>query len=149
MNKKTAETYAEQMNNIIPNFIRAARNQEARRIAKYSLTLPQFYVINSLNENGPSMMSVVSEELGLTLGTLTGIIDRLVRDDLVERCPDERDRRVVRARLTPKGEKLIARINRERVESLSERLEKMDEKEIAIFSELLERVGARFANGDI
>jgi MarR family transcriptional regulator, 2-MHQ and catechol-resistance regulon repressor len=145
MNKKSAERYAEQFNKLIPEFIRAARNQEAKRIAQYSLTLPQFYVIALLDENGPCMMSLMGESLGLTLGTLTGIIDRLVREGLVERCADEQDRRIVRARLTPKGEKLIARINLERVESLSKLLEKMDDKEIAVFTELLGRVGTRFA----
>ena len=74
--------------------------------------------MSALEDNGTCMMSGMGEELGLTLGTVTGIIDRLVRENLVERCADDSDRRIVLARLTQKGLKLIQRIHQDRVETL-------------------------------
>ncbi|MFC4115168.1 MarR family winged helix-turn-helix transcriptional regulator [Nonomuraea zeae] len=48
------------------------------------------------------------------------IVDRLVRRGLVAREEDERDRRVRRVRLTGRGEALLQRIDRLRVETQAE-----------------------------
>lgn len=149
MEGKLANEYAEQFNKLIPEFIRAAKSQEVKRLARYSLTLPQYFAMSALEDNGTCMMSGVGEELGLTLGTVTGIIDRLVRENLVERCADDSDRRIVLARLTQKGLKLIQRIHQDRVETLSKSLREMDKEEIAAFTELLVKVGTRLARDDI
>ena len=42
--------------------------------------------------------------------TMTKLLDRMVRDGLVARAPDARDRRVVRVALTPRGETLAAEL---------------------------------------
>ena len=73
------------------------------------------------------------------MGTVTGIVDRLVREGLVERCADDSDRRIVLARLTQKGLKLIQRIHQDRVETISESLRELDREEIVTFTELLVR----------
>jgi DNA-binding MarR family transcriptional regulator len=149
MDSKTAMEYAERFNKLIPEFVRAAKNQEVKRLSRYSLTLPQYFAMSALEDNGTCMMSGMGEELGLTLGTVTGIVDRLVREGLVERCADDNDRRIVLARLTQKGLKLIQRIHQDRVETISESLRKMDKEEIVAFTELLVKVGTRIARDDI
>lgn len=149
MDGKLAMEYAEQFNKLIPEFIRAAKNQEVKRLARYSLTLPQYFAMSALEDNGTCMMSGMGEELGLTMGTVTGIVDRLVRENLVERCSDNSDRRIVLARLTQKGLKLIRRIHQDRVETLTESLRAMDKEEIATFTELLVKVGTWMARDDI
>jgi DNA-binding MarR family transcriptional regulator len=55
-------------------------------------------------------MSETAGRLGITTGTLTVAVDRLVRKGYVERNRDTKDRRVVRIRLTRKG-KLAYRIH--------------------------------------
>jgi DNA-binding MarR family transcriptional regulator len=42
--------------------------------------------------------------------TMTKLLDRMVRDGLVTRSQDARDRRVVRVALTPRGETLAAEL---------------------------------------
>jgi len=41
---------------------------------------------------------------------MTKLLDRMVRDGLVERAADGRDRRVVRVKLTPAGAELVDRL---------------------------------------
>lgn len=51
-----------------------------------------------------STPSALAEKAGVTRATMTGLIDGLERDGLVERLMDTRDRRSVSVRLTPSGE---------------------------------------------
>lgn len=48
--------------------------------------------------------SALAEKAGVTRATMTGLIDGLERDGLVERLTDTRDRRSVSVRLTPSGQ---------------------------------------------
>ena len=50
-------------------------------------------------------MSDISKRISATMPTATGIIDRLVKRELVVRCDDPDDRRVVIVKLTQKGRK--------------------------------------------
>ncbi len=51
-----------------------------------------------------STPSALAEKAGVTRATMTGLIDGLERDGLVERLMDTRDRRSVSVRLTPSGQ---------------------------------------------
>lgn len=51
-----------------------------------------------------STPSALAEKAGVTRATMTGLIDGLERDGLVERLMDTRDRRSVSVRLTPAGQ---------------------------------------------
>ena len=54
----------------------------------------------------PYGMSELSAMLGLAKSSLTGLVDRTVRNGLVRREPDPRDSRAVRVALTRQGAKL-------------------------------------------
>jgi DNA-binding MarR family transcriptional regulator len=88
---------------------------------RLDMTMPQLKVILLLFLNGPSRMSVIASELGVSLATATGVVDRLVERNIVLREGDPEDRRVVLCRLSDKGEKLISglwHLSRERAKEL-------------------------------
>lgn len=58
----------------------------------------------SYYENQP--ISVIAEQLNISRSHMTAQIDRLVKEDLVERIPDKNDRRMTRIILTQGGHKL-------------------------------------------
>ncbi len=144
MEKKKALAYAEAFDALLPGLVRSARNQESRRLSRFSLTLPQFFALAVL-EDRPLMMKEMAEELGLALGTVTGIIDRLFREGLVERYRDEKDRRIVWARITEKGEVVMRQIHGERIKELSQRLQGMEEEDIRTLVSLLAKYGKALA----
>lgn len=83
--------------------------REARRsIDRWQLTLPQFDVLAELARAGDRGFTFIelSRLLLVTSGNLTGIVDRLERDQLVRRESDPTDRRVIRIQLTPRGRRL-------------------------------------------
>jgi DNA-binding MarR family transcriptional regulator len=84
--------------------------REVRRRVPETLTLPQFDVLAQLHR-GPDGLTPreLSRELLVTAGNLTGVVARLGRLGLVERCPVPGDRRAVRIRLTARGRRVMRR----------------------------------------
>ena len=67
------------------------------------LTFPQIAVLKS-TAKGAKTVGQISQAVGLSNSTVSGIIDRLERDGFVERKRSEDDRRVVRIQHTSKVE---------------------------------------------
>jgi len=76
------------------------------------LTTSQMLILVLLEESDkPALsMSEIAADLGVSLPTVTSLVDRLVGRDLVERGASERDRRLVLLRLTPYGREVIHQI---------------------------------------
>lgn len=74
------------------------RAAEEARVGKTELrALGRIYVAGSLS---PKQLA---EALDLTTGTVTALLDRLERAELVTRIPHPQDRRMLRIELTPEG----------------------------------------------
>ncbi|MBB2914402.1 DNA-binding MarR family transcriptional regulator [Streptosporangium becharense] len=76
-----------------------------------SLTLRQLKVVMILACQGSASGQDLAHHLGVGLGTVTGIVDRLVGHGLVTRREDPHDRRIRRVELTPAGRTLIEEIS--------------------------------------
>lgn len=100
----------------LPLLVATCRNllmrQVRRTVERWDLTLPQFDVLAELSRAGDEGFTFVelSRLLLVTSGNLTGIVDRLERDELVCRELDGHDRRRVRVALTNKGRQLVDEI---------------------------------------
>lgn len=83
---------------ILEQHVRAKLREE------FGITLPQFDVLAELDYmNKPLSMTELSTQLVVSNGNITGVVDRLVRDDYVERLPFPKDRRVQLIALGEKG----------------------------------------------
>lgn len=67
------------------------------------LSVAEMHTLEGIGLYDTRTMSETAATLGITTGTLTVAVDRLVRKTYVERRRDTSDRRVVRIRLTKKG----------------------------------------------
>jgi MarR family transcriptional regulator, organic hydroperoxide resistance regulator len=67
-----------------------------------SLTGPQGMLLGTLFHNGEMKISDLGEKLGLSNSTVSGIVDRLEKQELVQRIRSEKDRRVVYVSITAK-----------------------------------------------
>ena len=74
------------------------------------MTVAQLRVLLLLYTEGQSRMSSIASTLGIAVSTATGIIDNLVKKELVTRSADAEARRVVICGLSPKGQEIINRI---------------------------------------
>ena len=74
------------------------------------ITIAQLRVMMVLYTDGPSKMSAIANQLEVALSSVTGIVDNLVKKDLVIRQADSLDRRLVICCLTSAGEELLNRL---------------------------------------
>jgi DNA-binding MarR family transcriptional regulator len=72
--------------------------EQARR---YGLTLPQVWVILALHKKPDQNLLELSERLGLSKSTVSGIVHRLVTQGIVVREIPEENRRTVKLSLAP------------------------------------------------
>ena len=72
-------------------------------------TQQQWAVLAILAEGSASglPLSELGKSLDVTKGNITGLIDRMERDGLAKRKDDPKDRRVIRAVITPRGRKIL------------------------------------------
>lgn len=71
------------------------------------LTVAQLRTLLILHTDGPSRMSHIASVLDVALSTATGIVDNLVKKEMVAREDDPHDRRLVICKLSPAGQELI------------------------------------------
>lgn len=76
------------------------------KVAPYGLTTTQFFLLSALYEDDGVPISSLAKKVALDKGTLTGLLDRLERDDFIERRADSSDRRAIRIFLRQKAEGL-------------------------------------------
>src|SRR3990172_8427336 len=81
----------------------------ARDIQRYGLTQAQFAVLEVLFHKGPLPLCQIGAKLLVTSGNITYVADQLERVGYLRRRRSTEDRRVILARLTPRGEALMAR----------------------------------------
>nr|WP_249870944.1 MarR family transcriptional regulator [Oceanobacillus saliphilus] len=111
-------------------YISGIIKQNGRKILNnYPITSPQFVALQWLLEEGDLTIGELSNKISLAFSTTTDLVDRMEKNELVERIRDTNDRRVVRIHLLNKGKKIIREVIKKRQEYLGEVLEKFSEEE--------------------
>ncbi len=99
---------------------RALHHMQERWADKHGLSEGRLGVLFRLYRCGPTPLGDLATELDSTPRNITGLVDHLERDGLVERVPDPEDRRSVRARLTDTGRTRIESIWQEGLQHQTE-----------------------------
>jgi len=81
------------------------------RLRPGGVPIEQFRILEVLNENEPCPMGEIARRSFIDPATLTKIVDRMVRDNLVYRAPDPGDRRRVLVMTAAEGKALFKRLN--------------------------------------
>lgn len=105
--------------------------QKGREIlSNYTITPPQFVALQWLHEYGDMTIGELSTKMYLAFSTTTDLVDRMEKNELVQRVRDEQDRRVVRIHLLAEGERVIQEVIKKRQQYLEEILNDFNEQEI-------------------
>jgi len=111
------------------------------------VTMPQMKVLMLLRENGALRVGILARHLSVSTPTITGIVDRLVRQELVRREDDPSDRRVVLNALTKRGEEMMDRLRHKGDAELARVVEALTQEEQAHLTHLLKRLRDSFDTG--
>lgn len=109
---------------------------------KVGLTEAQFFTLMSiyLSENKELTFTEISKLLMVSRANISGVIQRLEERNLIHRKADSNDRRLVYARLTREGEKLIEVIRPDYLSWISDFFSDLNTQELKVLKQLLLRL---------
>lgn len=110
---------------------RTLHHLQERWAEKHGLSEGRLGVMFRLYRCGDTALGDLAGDLDSTPRNITGLVDHLERDGLVERVPDPDDRRSVRARLTEAGRVRIDAIWKEGLEHQFEVVGGMSKEDLA------------------
>ncbi len=94
---------AQEILEVVPQVMRAIR-AEMRRHRAADLSVPQFRTLSFIDRNPGTALSDAAEYIGLTLPSMSKLVDGLVTRKLVTRQTRLEDRRCMTLALTPRGQ---------------------------------------------
>jgi len=103
--------------------------------SKTNLNLGSLYVLGVLTRNGMLSMTEIGCKLSMPKPHITGLVDKLIAENLVERLYDPKDRRIVNVHITEKGASDFNAIKLEISQELRQKLEKLDATTLQILAE--------------
>jgi DNA-binding MarR family transcriptional regulator len=89
------------------------RNMMDRWLERHDLSEGRMTVLWRLRAKGPTTLGDLAESLDVSPRNITGLVDHLEQDALVERFADPEDRRATRVRLAPAGKQKLSEIKHE------------------------------------
>ena len=124
---------------------------EGRRVTKavaraHGLTGPQVTAVKLLEQVGELSLSDLSTRMSAKNSTITGLVDRMVRDGLIERRRSEADRCVILISLTKHGSTLAAQIPVSSIEIFAGALRSLSVKDRRTLLELLTKLSEHVRN---
>lgn len=99
-----------------------------KQVQQKDLNISEFGVLELLLNKGEQPVQKIAEKILVTSGTITYVINKLEKKELVIRKNCEKDKRVFYVCLTPKGTALITDVFQKHVQFLEELLGNLDEE---------------------
>ncbi len=103
----------------------------------FNITVPQFTALQILINNGNMTIGELSQKMVLACSTITDLIDRMEKSELVCRKKDDKDKRVVRIEVLPKGYDILEKVLIKRREFLSSKLNDFSEEDKEALNKVL------------
>ena len=109
-------------------------------LVKRTITQTQFVVLVAIHSNGRCPMNILGKNMQVSLPTISGIVDRLVKAGYIRRVEDPADRRQVVVALARKGELMIEQFQTVVAKRWQEVLRSLGPKEIDAFYQVITKL---------
>ena len=134
------DTLAARMQQLTYTIIRSYELCDQWVIVPHGLTVSQGYTLLAFHPQEAVSMSDLSESMGLANSTMTRMVDQLVRKGLVQREPDDRDRRVILVKLAHEGREVRGALEMEFQEFFKLVLQEIKEDERSAVLDAMEKI---------
>ncbi|SDG96681.1 DNA-binding transcriptional regulator, MarR family [Vibrio xiamenensis] len=115
----------------------------SKKLSKESgLTGPQLILMRSIRELGQVTIKELSKHTNMSQATATTILDRLERNELVQRIRSQTDKRKVHAHLTDKGKQLLEEAPLPLQHSFVNNFQKLEEWEQSLLLSSVQRISS-------
>ncbi len=140
MSQHEIDTFADEMNDILPYIAREFGRRQAKQLFKGKFTFPQFSLLDYLSREGGATMTGLARFMSVTTPAMTGTINRLVKAGYCQRVYDAEDRRLIRVNLTRRGHEVVRKVNSERHGMIIEVFGSLSARERREYLRILKRI---------
>ena len=112
-----------------PQIVQSIR-VEMRRGRGADLSIPQFRTLRFIQRNPDTSLSGLADNLGLTLPSVSKLVDGLVKQELVFREESSIDRRCLTLKLTQEGESIVNSARNAAQADLAKKLGSLSEEDL-------------------
>lgn len=141
-NKETVRLVLE----VVPLIMRTVRS-EMRSARGLELSVPQFRTLGFVARHPQTSLSDVAEHIGLTLPSMSKLVDGLVARKLLSRSSHASDRRRITLELTARGAMLLQSAHASTQAALVKRLATLNDHERAMVVNAMQILQPLFARG--
>ena len=134
----------EKLNQTLTEFYDKMSSWEQSVVKETGYSLAQIHTIEVLGCHGTLRMKELAEKLGITTGTLTVQIEKLVKVELIERCALPEDRRAIVVKLTEAGQVIHRQHNQLHLDLVRELTRHIDEEQQVLLLSCLEKINQEF-----
>ncbi len=120
------------------DFIIRKKGREILR--DFNITGPQFIALQWLIDEGDLTIGDLSKKMSLACSTITDLIDRMEKNQLVTRVRDENDKRIVRVKVKEKSYKLVDEVLLKRRKYLDDKLKDFKKQDKLFLKQNLEKL---------
>jgi len=109
--------------------LRDAFRQHQNEVRKqYKISANEMEIILYINDFGPQRMKAVGEKFKIKFSTLTSLVDKIERLNLVKRVNSKEDRRSILVTVTKKGKRMLEEYNNQ-IKVLAEKMSSIASQE--------------------
>ena len=126
-------------------------DSHAPEFLEIDITMPQAKLLYLLGASGDLHMSDIVARLGVSLSTVSGLVDRIVDHGLATRREDRDDRRQVVVALTARGADFLDRFRELNARQMRELLAILGDADLAVVRDALaalDRAAVRLTSSD-
>lgn len=138
--EKKGKEWNDLIKRILTAYNEISKSINPMQLLKLDLTSSQVKVLVSFYGRDHYTMTELSRAHGVSVSTMTSMIDRLLHNGLIERQRDDEDRRVVKVRLSSQGKKIVDYVMKVRRRELERFLSELTDEEIYTFVRSIENV---------
>ncbi|PLX50893.1 MAG: MarR family transcriptional regulator [Desulfobulbaceae bacterium] len=130
----------EYLSQLIIEFYDKISSWEQEVVKESGLSPTQMHAIEVIGQAGKLRMKELAEQMGLTTGTITVMVDGLTRQGVVEREKDEEDRRSVLVHLTARGHELFEEHHRLHIKLTQDLTSQLSARESSYLAAILTKM---------
>jgi DNA-binding MarR family transcriptional regulator len=142
---KLLDTCARDLMDTAPKIMQSIR-VEMRRERGADLSIPQFRTLGFIQGYPDSSLSDLADHLGLTLPSVSKLVDGLVKQKLIHRQESTVDRRRLTLVLTPTGESIVNAAREAALANLTKIISRLSNDELATIHQSMELLSPLFVS---
>src|SRR5882757_1616361 len=142
---KLLDACAHELMDTAPQIVQAIR-MEMRRGRASNISIPQFRTLRFIQRNPDSSLSHLAEHLGLTLPSVSKLVDGLVKQKLITRKESTADRRKLTLVLTQAGAAIVDSARAGARANLAKKLVELSNDELETISQAMQLLRPIFIN---